>query len=132
MDAGEAVSGLIEDIRGFLTGKDVKFDLTIVDMAVCQPYQKQVLKAEHMIPRTWISTYGRIAWALGTPGNSRAVGNALARNPFPIIIPCHRAVRADGSLGGFQGGLTMKRKLLEMEGIKFSTSDRVVMTKVYY
>lgn len=132
MGKGKAINGLIENVQSFLTGEDIKFDLTMVDMNVCQSYQKQVLKAEHMIPRTWISTYGRIAWALGTPNNSRAVGNALAKNPFPIIIPCHRAVRSDGSLGGFQGGLAMKKKLLEMEGIEFSSSDKVLMTRVYY
>jgi alkylated DNA nucleotide flippase Atl1 len=52
-----------------------------------------------------------------------AVGHALAANPFPIIIPCHRAIRSDGSLGGYQGGLAMKRSLLEREGIRFDGGD---------
>jgi methylated-DNA-[protein]-cysteine S-methyltransferase len=60
------------------------------------------------------------------------VGMALARNPFPIIIPCHRAIRADGSLGGYQGGLAMKRQLLEMEGITFDDSECVTTRRYFY
>ncbi|HUV77781.1 MAG TPA: MGMT family protein [Desulfobacterales bacterium] len=61
-----------------------------------------------------------------------AVGTALAKNPFPIIIPCHRAVRSDGTLGGYQGGLEMKRALLEMEGVCFDTLDRVLTKGFFY
>jgi methylated-DNA-[protein]-cysteine S-methyltransferase len=65
-----------------------------------------------------------LAERIEAPGAARAVGHALALNPFPLIIPCHRAVRSDGGLGGFQGGLAMKRKLLELEGIAFSPSGK--------
>jgi len=61
-----------------------------------------------------------------------AVGTALAKNPFPIVIPCHRAVRSDGTLGGYQGGLEMKRALLEMEGVYFDTFDRVLTEAFFY
>jgi methylated-DNA-[protein]-cysteine S-methyltransferase len=80
---------------------------------------------EYSIPRGKISTYARIAAALGMPRGARAVGYSLANNPFPLVIPCHRAVRSDGTLGGFQGGLSMKRALLECEGIPFTVSGRV-------
>jgi methylated-DNA-[protein]-cysteine S-methyltransferase len=60
------------------------------------------------------------------------VGTALARNPFPVVIPCHRALRSDLSLGGYQGGLAMKRRLLEMEGIRFSPDGRAVKPSVHY
>ena len=60
------------------------------------------------------------------------MGNALARNPFPIIIPCHRAIKSDGTLGGYQGGLAMKRTLLENEGIQFTPIGKVVMKNVFY
>jgi len=60
------------------------------------------------------------------------VGRALATNPFPLVIPCHRAVRSDGSLGGYQGGIGMKRKLLEMEGVQFKPSGKVAMDRLYY
>ncbi|HUT21711.1 MAG TPA: MGMT family protein, partial [Anaerolineae bacterium] len=63
---------------------------------------------------------------------ARAVGNALARNPFPLVIPCHRAIRAGGTLGGYQGGSGMKRALLEIEGVQFSGEGRVVAPRTYY
>jgi methylated-DNA-[protein]-cysteine S-methyltransferase len=56
----------------------------------------------------------------------------LARNPFPIIIPCHRAIRSDGRLGGFQGGPAMKRALLELEGVEISAAGRVLAERFYY
>ncbi|MBE9507936.1 MAG: MGMT family protein, partial [Chloroflexi bacterium] len=75
---------------------------------------------------------GRIARHLGVKGGARAVGRALARNPFPIVIPCHRAIRSNGELGGYQGGLEMKRALLEGEGIEFTQRGKVLMRRVYY
>ena len=60
------------------------------------------------------------------------MGSALARNPFPIVIPCHRAVRSNGELGGYQGGVEMKRALLEMEGVPVLPGGRVLMDRVYY
>ncbi len=60
------------------------------------------------------------------------MGGALLRNPFPIIIPCHRAIRSDGELGGFQGGLKMKQALLELEGIRFSSTGKVLAPSLFY
>ncbi|MFX1447402.1 MAG: methylated-DNA--[protein]-cysteine S-methyltransferase, partial [Promethearchaeota archaeon] len=82
--------------------------------------------------RGWVSTYKRIADKIGIPKGARVVGNALAKNPFPIIIPCHRAIKSNGELGGFQGGLEMKQVLLEMEKIKFSTRGKVITNKIFY
>jgi methylated-DNA-[protein]-cysteine S-methyltransferase len=79
-----------------------------------------------------VSTYRRIAGHLGVPGGARAVGNALATNPFPIVIPCHRAIRSDGTLGGYQGGLVMKRALLEQEGVDIDERGRVLSLGLYY
>ncbi|MCK4234435.1 MGMT family protein [candidate division WOR-3 bacterium] len=95
-------------------------------------FQQKVLRAEHGIPRGSVSTYQRIAMYLGNPKGARAVGNALANNPFPIIIPCHRAIRSDGTLGGYQGGLEMKRVLLEMEGIDFHDTRRIATKDFFY
>jgi methylated-DNA-[protein]-cysteine S-methyltransferase len=80
--------------------------------------------AERTIPRGYVSSYSALAACIGRPRAARAVGTALAGNPFPIIIPCHRTVRTDGSLGGFGGGLPMKRALLEMEGVTFDQRGR--------
>ncbi len=63
-----------------------------------------------------LSAYSAVAEAIGRPGAARFVGNALGKNPFPIIIPCHRVVRKDGGLGGFGSGIAIKRKLVAFEG----------------
>jgi methylated-DNA-[protein]-cysteine S-methyltransferase len=131
-EAHPAIAQIAERVQRFLRGQDVTFDLACAALERCSAFQQRVLVAEHGIPRGWVSTYGRIAQYLGTPGGARAVGQALARNPFPIIIPCHRAVRAHGELGGFQGGPAMKRTLLQREGVPFTATGRVAMAKVYY
>ena len=125
------ISNLFNDIADFLDGKDVSFDLELVDFGLCSDFQHKVLLAEYGIPRGRVSTYNRIAKHIGSPKASRAVGNALARNPFPLIIPCHRAVRSDGSLGGYQGGIEMKKRLLKMEGVDFH-NDLVDMKDPFY
>jgi methylated-DNA-[protein]-cysteine S-methyltransferase len=79
-----------------------------------------------------VSTYGRLARQAGAEGGARAAGRALAENPFPIVVPCHRTVRSNGDLGGYQGGVQMKRALLEMEGVAFDERGRVVLHRVYY
>lgn len=127
-----AISALAGGIAGFLSGRAVRFDLSLLCLDLCRPFQRRVLLAEARIPRGKISTYGRIAAHLSHPSAPRAVGTALARNPFPVVIPCHRALRSDLSLGGYQGGLAMKRRLLEMEGIRFSPDGRAVKPSVHY
>jgi len=127
-----AITELGERIQCFLEGETVDFELEIIALEKRSEFQQRVLVAEYGIPRGWVSTYGRIARSLGIPGGARAVGGALARNPFPIIIPCHRAIRANGELGGFQGGQSMKRALLELEGIEFSQSGKVLTNRVHY
>jgi methylated-DNA-[protein]-cysteine S-methyltransferase len=125
------IVGICNQIRLFLEGRAVVFNLEMVALEQCGEFQRRVLLAEYGIPRGWVSTYGRIARHIGSPGAGRAVGTALAENPFPIIIPCHRAVRADGAIGGYQGGKGMKRALLEMEGVEFKGA-RVSMERVCY
>lgn len=123
---------LARGVHDFLSGRPVDFDIHIVDMSQCSSFQQRVLLAEFRIPRGWTSTYGRIARHVGQPRAARAVGAALASNPFPVVIPCHRAIRGDGGLGGFQGGLAMKRELLAHEGIRFSRRGMVLTEHIYY
>jgi len=118
------IQSLITDIVRYLKGEQGILSMELIDTSVCYPFQLKVIKNERTIPRGKTATYGWIARKIGTKG-VRAVGTALARNPFPLVVPCHRAVRSDRTLGGFQGGLEMKRALLEMEGVEFDSKDRV-------
>jgi methylated-DNA-[protein]-cysteine S-methyltransferase len=128
----ESILELGERIQSFLNGEPVKFELDIIALEICSTFQRRVLLAEYGIPRGWVSTYGRISKRLGIAKGARAVGRVLSRNPFPIIIPCHRAIRSNGQLGGFQGGLRMKKALLEHEGVSVSNEGKVLTTKIYY
>ena len=126
------IEEVADQIKGFLQGSDIRFSLDGVRLDLCSNFQQEVLRAEHGIPRGHVSTYRFIAGFIGRPSASRAVGTALANNPFPIIIPCHRAIRSDRTLGGYQGGLAMKRALLEMEGIEFDNTRRVITGGFFY
>lgn len=81
------------------------------------PFQRTVLETVRQIPRGRVCTYGEVARQVGSPGAARAVGTALARNPLPLIIPCHRVVGASGALTGFSAprGIALKQILLDLE-----------------
>ena len=87
-----------------------------VDLRGVSPFQRRVLAAARRIPAGRVVSYGDLARRIGQPRASRAVGQALGRNPIPIVIPCHRIVAGDGALGGYVGGAGVKRKLLALEG----------------
>jgi methylated-DNA-[protein]-cysteine S-methyltransferase len=111
-------------ISAYMKGQPVEFSLSLLDLDLCYEFQRKALLLAGMIPRGRVSPYGGLALKVGVPGAARAVGTAMARNPFPILLPCHRVVRSDGSLGGFGGGIKMKRALLEMEGVRFDSKGR--------
>jgi|YNPNPStandDraft_1061719.scaffolds.fasta_scaffold29603_2 methylated-DNA-[protein]-cysteine S-methyltransferase len=127
-----AIAELVEQMRRFLLGETVALSPEWLALEHCSPFQRRVFLADYRIPRGQVTTYGLLARYLGVPGGARAVGGALAHNPFPIVIPCHRVIASDGSLGGYQGGLAMKRWLLEMEGMPFSASGRALVSRFYY
>jgi len=79
------------------------------------PFRRRVWKLTRQIPRGETRSYGWVARKVGRPGAARAVGGALAANPIPIIVPCHRVVGADGKPGGYAGGAAMKKRLLRRE-----------------
>ena len=85
-------------------------------------FQVKVWNAMKKIPRGEVRTYTEIAVQIGHPNSARAVANACGQNPYPPIVPCHRVVRSDGSLGGYsaEGGVETKRRLLSAEGVEFS------------
>jgi methylated-DNA-[protein]-cysteine S-methyltransferase len=123
---------IAKKIEAFLSGEDVAFPLNVARLEACSAFQQSVLRAEHRIPRGRVSTYRLIAAHLGRPHGARAVGNALSSNPFPILVPCHRAIRSDRTLGGYQGGIEMKRALLEAEGIAFDRRGRAMGAQLHY
>jgi len=106
------------DIQHALKGQAVRFSLDLLDMASKTDFEKKVLAACFQIPRGAVLSYGELAGRVGSPRGARAVGRVMAGNPFPIVIPCHRVVRGDGTLGGYGGGLAMKKVLLAWEGIQ--------------
>jgi methylated-DNA-[protein]-cysteine S-methyltransferase len=126
------IDTLLDNVESFLCGEDIVFSLDAVRLDLCTSFQQKVLSAQHAIPRGAVSTYGLIAKYLNNPYGARAVGTALAENPFPFVIPCHRTIRYNGALGGFGGGQDMKRKLLEMEGIRFLQSGQVAVQSFFY
>ena len=119
-------------IKAHLEGKDVVFSLNIVDFTLCSTFQQSVLRATYSIPRGSVSTYQLVAASLGIPKGARAVGNALANNPFPFIVPCHRVISSNRHIGGYGGGIEMKQALLEREGIGFDHAGRVICKRLHY
>ncbi len=104
-------------LRSYLSGETVTFPHQL-DLADATPFQRAVWEVARRIPYGETRSYAWCAHQIGKPGAARAVGTALGRNPVPIVIPCHRVVTSSGGLGGYAGGLAMKRRLLEMEGLK--------------
>ena len=84
-------------------------------------FQRRVWKEISKIPFGETRTYKDLAIAIGKPNSSRAVANACGKNPYPVIIPCHRVIRSDGILGGYSGvgGVKKKKELLKLENVKF-------------
>ncbi|MCX7816468.1 MAG: MGMT family protein [Syntrophales bacterium] len=117
---------LCETLKQYFQGQDVNFPLHLLHYDICSPFQRQVFMACTTIPRGKVITYGTLAKHLGDMRLSRAVGQTLAKNPFPIVIPCHRVVYFNGYIGGFSAGKDMKLWLLKNEGIYIS-KDRIRM-----
>jgi O-6-methylguanine DNA methyltransferase len=105
----EARSQLLEYLNGERTSFSTPLDLR------CTPFQRAVYEVLESIPYASVLSYGQVAAKLGKPHASRAVGNACGANPLALFIPCHRVVASGGGLGGFGGGLSLKRKLLALE-----------------
>ena len=113
--AGSGDTPIARDLARYFAGAAVDFSPYDVDLSGSTEFERKVYAATRRIPPGEVRTYGDIARAIGRPGASRAVGNALGKNPACIVIPCHRVVASNG-LGGFTGGLAWKRKLLRLEG----------------
>lgn len=113
--SNRSLADLAERLKAYFSGKKVEFSDRL-DLSGATPFQKQVWQAARLIPYGETRSYLWVAQKIGKPGAARAVGQALGKNPLPIIVPCHRVIATGGGLGGFTGGLEMKRRLLKLEG----------------
>jgi len=112
--SGDCFAGLVGRLRGYFAGQRVAFRDEL-DLSPATAFQREVWRLTRLIPYGKTRSYGWIAERLGEAGAGRAVGQALARNPLPIIVPCHRVVAKDGTLGGYSGGVAKKDYLLRLE-----------------
>jgi O-6-methylguanine DNA methyltransferase len=109
------LSALNEKLCCYFMGEAVDFRDQTLDLRQATDFQACVWAVVRSIPRGQVRSYSWVAAQVGSPRAARAVGRVMARNPLPIVVPCHRVVGQDGKLTGFAGGLDMKRRLLELE-----------------
>ena len=127
---------IADAMRDFLGGKPASFDGRL-DLGGTTAFAGRVLEIVRGIPFGTLRSYKWVAREAGSPKAARAVGQVLARNPLPIVVPCHRVVESDGSLGGYSGGGTdMKRRLIEIEngqlGLEFAETERDVRERIRF
>ena len=117
--APAAVAAAIEGVRGLLGGGRTDLSFIDLDQAQVPAFHRKVFAVLRAIQAGQTLTYGQVAARAGSPGGAQAVGQALARNPWPVIVPCHRVLAAGGKPGGFTapGGMVTKARLLALEGV---------------
>ena len=120
------IATLITDITRYLDGERVDFSAVPVDLSSLDPFRRQLYETMRTLPWGTTTTYGALARTIGLANweGARDVGEAMGRNPVPIVIPCHRVLAAGQKLGGFSapGGAATKAKLLALEGVHFDGS----------
>jgi methylated-DNA-[protein]-cysteine S-methyltransferase len=104
------------ELDEYFEGKRKRFEMPL-DWSLVTGFNRKVLEATARIPYGGVSTYADMARSAGSPRAARAAGNALHNNPIPIVVPCHRVLHSGGGLGGYGGGLPMKKHLLKLEGV---------------
>ena len=107
---------LMERLRAYFSGHQANFPDGL-DLSGATDFQREVWEAARLIPYGETRSYRWVAEQIKKPKALRAVGQALGRNPLPVIVPCHRVLASNGQLGGFTGGIDMKRRLLNLEGV---------------
>ncbi len=117
------LNGLADRLQRYARGEAVAFPESL-DLRGVSPFLRAVWEATQSIPRGQTCSYAELAARVGRPGAARAVGQAMARNSWPIVVPCHRVVTTDGGLGGYGGGLEMKERLLRLEGAPSGSGSR--------
>lgn len=106
---------VVNELRRYFRGERPRFAIKDLDLSDCTPFRERVYREVFAIPWGQTRSYSQIAAVAGSKGASRAVGAAMAANRYPIIVPCHRVIGADGGLCGFGGGLEAKAYLLNSE-----------------
>ncbi len=117
----ERVIALLKDV---CDGKDVSGNVSLA-MEHLSNYAKNVIKVTSLIPVGYVASYGSVAKAVG--GSPRAVGRVMASNPFPLIVPCHRVVSSDFTLGGYGGGLDVKFEILKRESRGYNSEREILV-----
>jgi len=115
LEPSAALDAVRRELDRYFKGRRFEFE-TRVDLSDVTPFQRRVLLETAKVPAGRYATYTQVAARAGRPKAARAAGNALHDNPVAIIVPCHRVLRGDGSLGGYGGGLPVKEWLLRHEG----------------
>ena len=117
--AGQVIAG----IRRYLAGERVDFASAAIDLAAVGEFRRAVYEAARAVGWGQTASYGELAHRIGFPWGARAVGQALARNPVPLVVPCHRILTHDRRIGGFSayGGIVTKQRLLALEGVHVGT-----------
>ena len=110
-----AVLAMSRNIQAYFEGALMEAPWKLLDLTGLTPLQRAVLRVTAEIPHGEVRSYGQIATQIERPRACRFVGTALGRNPFPVVIPCHRIIRADGSPGQFGGGTELKKRMLLLE-----------------
>lgn len=113
--APKRVDDIRRELDEYFEGRRSNFEMPL-DWSLVSGFNRKVFKATARIPYGGVSTYSDMARSAGSPRAARAAGNALHNNPIPIVVPCHRVLHRDGGLGGYGGGLPMKKFLLKLEG----------------
>lgn len=116
--APDWIAELAARLQTYAAGGDAKFDDVPLDFSHLTDFQRRIVRACRRIRPGRVKSYGELAAAAGSAGAARAVGNVMAKNRYPIIVPCHRVVGSAGMIGGFSApdGLSMKRRMLALEG----------------
>lgn len=111
---------LAEALARYVAGEEAEWPKLPIDLDTLPPFHRKVLSELRRVPTGQVISYGGLAKACGSPGAARAVGQVMARNRWPLVIPCHRVLAAGGKIGGFGPGTKMKRWLLDLENTHIS------------
>ncbi|MDR1665852.1 MAG: methylated-DNA--[protein]-cysteine S-methyltransferase [Puniceicoccales bacterium] len=122
----DKIQKIVKGVKYYLSGQSKDFSDVPLDLSGRSPFAIEVYRTTQKIPRGQTVAYGNLAQKMGCPKAARAVGQALAHNPVPLFVPCHRVISASGGWGGFsmKGGLKIKAVLLALEGVEIPLVGR--------